>query len=66
MTGQEQKVIDSLRAKGFAVVLWTPTELHGLDPKRIENIGVDCMGHAIAELADNVTEDNAHECEQRA
>lgn len=60
MTEQEQKVIDSLRAQGYAVVLWTPAELHGVDPKRIENIGVDCTAHAIADHADNVIEDDAN------
>lgn len=35
-----QKVVDDMRAEGYAVIVWTPHELNGADPSTIEDRSV--------------------------
>jgi hypothetical protein len=37
MTATQLKAIRELRAEGWAVILWTPEELNGVDPSDVED-----------------------------
>lgn len=52
MNDAQQKAIDELRADGYAVIIWTPDELRGASPTRIEDIGIERTSEAIEDLAD--------------
>lgn len=40
MTASQLKAIRELRAEGWAVILWTPEELNGVDPSDVEDQSV--------------------------
>lgn len=40
MTASQLKAIRELRAEGWAVILWTPEELNGVDPSDVEDHSV--------------------------
>lgn len=50
LTTEEQAVIAKLRQAGFAVAIWSPTELVGVDPRSIEELAVERGNEAIDDL----------------
>ena len=50
MTEQQQKAVSDLRSEGHAVIVWTPAELQGADPGRIEDRSVELGWDVIAQL----------------
>jgi len=41
MTPEEQAVIDGLKARGFAVIVWTPEEIGPADAGHLEEVSVE-------------------------
>lgn len=50
MTPSEDAAIESLRKAGFAVVVWSPSELAGVSPKSLESCVVQHGNEAIEDL----------------
>ena len=50
MTPSEDAAIESLRKAGFAVVVWSPSELAGVTPKSLESCVVQHGNEAIEDL----------------
>jgi hypothetical protein len=48
----EQEAIQSLRSRGFAVIVWTPGELDSAAPKRVEDRSVEVGWEIIEALKD--------------
>lgn len=51
LTAEEKAVIAALRARGFAVAVFNPDELRGIDPDKIAGIMVERGNIAIDALA---------------
>jgi hypothetical protein len=49
-------VIEQLRAQGYAVIVWTPEELRGVDPARVEDRSVELGNDIIDTLSPNMEE----------
>lgn len=47
MTTEEQQIVDSLRDQGYAVVIFTPDELDGASPDKVEDNLVSSGWEAI-------------------
>lgn len=48
MTPAEIEMIRALKHRGFAVIIWAPSELGGADPHRVEDRSCE-LGHQIIE-----------------
>jgi hypothetical protein len=48
LTKEETKMIQNLRARGFAVIVWTPEELEGVCPKHVQEESLE-LGWDIIE-----------------
>ena len=46
--------IDQLREEGYAVVVFAPSELHGVDPDKVEFLVIESGDKIIARLAKSV------------
>lgn len=47
MTRVEQMAIDSLKARGFAVIVWTPEEIGRANADELEEISIERGWHYI-------------------
>ena len=52
MTTAERAVIEELRSRGFAVIIWTPEELAGASRKHVEDRSVELGWQVIEDLKD--------------
>lgn len=52
--------ITQLRAEGYAVIIMSPDDLNGADPKAVESRGVEVVNEIIADLVPD-GEDQARE-----
>lgn len=52
MTPEERDVVEKLRHKGFAVIIWTPEELAGVKPRHVEDRSVELGWQVIEDLKD--------------
>jgi hypothetical protein len=59
-----QDALNELRDKGFAVVIFTPQELKGVDPTYVEGIMTQYGWDAIEQSADPTTPDFDWETEE--
>lgn len=59
MTRTELEVISSLKAKGYAVVVWTPVEIGPIPPRHIEAESVKYVWGNIIEPAMEEAADDA-------
>lgn len=41
MTRAQKDMIERLRDDGYAIVIWTPEELAGADPERVEELMIE-------------------------
>lgn len=41
LTKEEQELIQNLRTRGFAVIVWTPEELDGACPKHVQTASIE-------------------------
>lgn len=57
MTASQLAAIRELRAEGWAVILWTPEELNGVDPSDVEDMSISYASEYLipAELATDET-----------
>lgn len=53
MTPEEAAVIDGLKARGFAVIVWTPDELKSANPRRVEDRSIELGWDLIEALGDD-------------
>lgn len=60
MDDGEAAVIRALRDRGFAVIYWTPEELHGADPRDVEEWGI-AAGH---DIINTLRTDNENDSEE--
>lgn len=51
LTDDDLQTITGLRNRGFAVVVFTPSELGDTNPKRVEDVMVERGFYAIKDLA---------------
>lgn len=52
MTDSQQLALDELRGAGFAVIIWNPSELKGVNPRHVEARSVELGQEMIDELKD--------------
>ena len=52
MTEEQLRAIEQLRAAGYAVIAWTPLELDGASPQRVEDRSVELGWEVIECLCD--------------
>jgi hypothetical protein len=52
MTTAEREIIEELRGRGFAVIIWTPEELAGASRKHVEDRSVELGWQVIEDLKD--------------
>ena len=45
MNEEQARVIDELQAQGYAIAVWSPEELDGVDPRHLEEF---CYEHGEA------------------
>jgi len=50
LTNEEQEFIRNLRSRGFAVIIWTPEELNGANPKHVQAGSIELGWDIIKEL----------------
>lgn len=50
LTAEDYKTINHLRGRGFAVAIFAPSELNGVDPEDVENAMVSYGAEAIDDL----------------
>lgn len=43
---EERDVINALRNKGYAIIVWTPEELGSANPRRVEDRSIE-LGHGV-------------------
>jgi hypothetical protein len=48
MTEAQRKVLAELRSEGYAVVVWSPEELRGANPSRVQDRSIE-LGHEVIE-----------------
>lgn len=51
MTQQELNMLHQLRDKGYAVAVWNPQELRGVDPSDVEDIMIERAADFIDVMA---------------
>lgn len=51
MTEQELNMLRQLRNKGYAVAVWTPEELRGVDPSDVEDVMIERAADFIDVMA---------------
>lgn len=47
-TPEEQQALNALSSRGYAVIVWSPDELAGADPRKVEDRSVE-LGWDIIE-----------------
>ncbi len=52
LTKTELNMLRELRNRGYAVIIWTPDELKGVNPIRVEDRYIE-LGHQIIEDLSN-------------
>ena len=50
MNQSERETIASLRHQGYAVIIWTPEELDGVDPGHVEDRAIEVGWEVIDDL----------------
>ena len=50
MTPQELSIIRDLRHRGFAIICWTPEEIGGANPRKVEDREVELGWDIISDL----------------
>ena len=50
MTKEQMKVIEELRHEGYAVICWTPQELDGASPSRVQDRSIELGWDIIVDL----------------
>jgi hypothetical protein len=50
LTKEEHEFIRNLRSRGFAVIIWTPEELNGANPKYVQDGSIELGWEIINEL----------------
>lgn len=53
LTPEEVAVIDGLKARGFAVIVWNPEELKSANPRRVEDRSIELGWDVIEALGDD-------------
>ncbi len=48
LTHSERRVLSDLRNRGFAVIVWTPSELGSANPSRVQDRSIE-LGHDVIE-----------------
>lgn len=51
MNAEQLKAIRELADEGYAVILWTPQELNGVDARRVEDRSIELGHEVIADLS---------------
>ncbi len=55
------KSISQLRHAGYAVIVWSPKELGGVDPRRVEDRSIELGWEVIADLGGPAPDDEETE-----
>jgi hypothetical protein len=50
LSPEERQHVDALRHRGFAVIIWTPEELDGATPSKVEDRSIELGWDVIADL----------------
>lgn len=53
LTPEEVAVIDGLKARGFAVIVWNPEELGSANPRKVEDRSIELGWDVIEALGDD-------------
>ncbi len=56
MTKAEREVIENLRNRGFAIIVWYPDELEGVNPKYVQESGITDGYRVIEALSEKPEE----------
>lgn len=48
-TPEEQQALNALRFRGYAVIVWSPDELAGVDPSKVEDRSIE-LGWDVIEV----------------
>jgi hypothetical protein len=59
MTASQLAAIRELRAEGWAVILWTPEELNGVDPSDVEDQSISFASEYLIPAEEETGEDLA-------
>lgn len=66
MNDKQQETIRELRHAGFAVIVWTPEELDGVDPRDVEDTSIEAGHEAINALKEYADGEFIQELEKRS